>query len=652
MTTRACYIGTGTTSGNAVSATNSGRAAGLPFASVSTGTGTTLTWDNAHAFFGSNSMKLVSTGTASNVYARWDQMFRPVGPDLVATIWLYFTAVPAVSTSVLFVGDSGSLRITELRVLSTGQVRALDSTGGTAVTTTASISVNQWVRVNFWFTPHASAGKAQIALHNTASSSTPTETTTQATSLNLRTTAVSTWLMGNLNAAINQTFWSHGFLSDGNAAPFGTGWALSCWVGANTDTSIKAIVRTAAAAAVRLKVSTTSDLLTSPVYSSSQVPDADGTVRLSVTGLLPSTRYYYGIEVDSWIDTEFNGEFLTLPEHGKAASFSFAAASCARNWSDSDAFPAILAKTGPGGRKAAFMQHLGDLFYFADDTSVAVNFQDFHDRVMSSPKQNNFFRKLATNYTWSDHDSGGSNHDGLSAAMPYAQVAYRSRVPTHTLPDANGIYYSYVVGRIRFIVTDGRSFMDPITQTDDAAKSKLGATQKDWLKARLLDPEPVKVWFHEDAWISGTSFVGDDQWSVYTTERTEIANFISANSVRVAYIHGDLHTLGADDSTNAVGDFPVFCASPLDNTAYIGNGTFSAGIYPVANSVAPNYYTQYGWFDINDSGSSIQISFSGMDSAGNTRITMSKTWTPLPWTSVTLEGMWDGTSLAPVVISS
>lgn len=651
MTTRACYLGTGVTSGTTITAANSGRAAGLPFSSVVIGAGATATWDNAHAFFGSVSMKLTTGGSGVNVYGRWDQMFRPAGPDIVVSQWLYFASTPAASTSVFYCADAAAARVTEIRVISTGQIRAYDASGTAAVTTTASIATGQWVRVDFLFTPHASAGKVQIKLYNTAASSTPTETTSQVTGLNLRTSTPTIWFKGISNSAANQSFWSQGFISDGAPAPFGTGWVLSRWIGGGTSTSIKATVRTAAAAAVRLKVSTASNLATSPVYSSSQVPDADGTVRLSVTGLTPNTQYYYGIEVDSVVDTEFNGEFRTLVAEGKPASYSFAAAACARNWSDSASFDAILAQTGPGGRKPLFFQHLGDLFYFAENTSVAVDFQDFHDRLMSSPKQNNFFGKIPSNYTWSDHDSGGSNHDGASAALPYAQVAYRSRVPSPTLPDANGIYYSYVVGRVRYIVTDGRSFMDPIAQTDDGDKSKLGDTQKTWFKARLLDPEPVKVWIHEDAWM-GTTYVGDDQWTAYATERAELAAFITANNVRVAYIHGDLHALAADDSTNAVGDFPIFCASPLDNTAFIGNATWSAGTYPLADSVAPNYYLQYGWFDVTDTGDSITLAFKGMDSAGNTRITQSKTWSSLPWTSVTMLGMWDGTGLVPVTVGT
>lgn len=211
--------------------------------------------------------------------------------------------------------------------------------------------------------------------------------------------------------------------------------------------------------------------------------------------------------------------------------------------------------------------------------------------------------------------------------MPYAQVAYRSRVPRYTLPDAAGIYYSYVVGRIRIVVTDGRSFMSPIAQADNASKTKLGATQKAWLKQQLADPScPVTIWCHEDAWVTGPTYVGDDTWGAYTVERQEIADYIASRHLNVLYVHGDLHTLAADTGANSAGGIPVACASPLDNTGFIGGGTYSQGRYPPANSVAPDYYTSYGWFDVTDTRSRIKVVFTGYDSSGTARMSLTVQW--------------------------
>src|SRR5207249_333807 len=118
---------------------------------------------------------------------------------------------------------------------------------------------------------------------------------------------------------------------------------------------------------------------------------------------------------------------------------------------------------------------------------------------------------------------------------------------------------------------------------------------KQWLKDRLSDPNYlVKIWFHEDAWSNGPTYVGDDTWSAYATERTEIAHYITSNNVNVAYICGDLHVLAADNGTNVEGGFPVHVVSPIDQTAYVGNGTYTQGHYPLADSVEPNRYQQFG----------------------------------------------------------
>ena len=645
MVVRASLLGDGATNGATITTANSGRKAGIAVDLTTIGTGCALTWDTGKAFLGTAAMHVVTT-SGQNCYGRWANMFRPSGPDLVASVWFYFTANPTASTSLIFVGDDSAARACEMRVTSTGKVQAYDQAATAQAATTTSITLNQWVRADLYFTPHASAGKLQIKLYNTPSSSTPTETTAQATGLALRTATPSTWILGTANgSAAAQSYWMQAVLSDGAAAPFGRGWVQSRWVGAATPTTVQVATRVMAASSVRLKVSTTSDLATAPVSSGSTAPDADGTVRLSVSGLTPDTAYFYGLEVDGTIDTEFNGTFRTFPAAGSFASFGFAAASCARNNSNSAAFDAIRARTGADGKTALFFQHLGDLHYFADDTHVAADFHTHYDRVMSSPKQNDFFGKIGAVYTWSDHDSGSSNHDGTSASLPYAQAVYRSRVPAYTLPDANGIYHSYTVGRIKVIVTDGRSFMSPIAATDDASKTKLGSTQKAWLKAQLSDPNyPVKLWMHEDAWNTGATFGGDDQWSAYSTERTELAAYITSNGIRVAYVHGDLHTLAADDGSHAAGGFPQFCASPLDNSAFIGNGTWTNGPIPAANSTPPTYYLQYGWFDVADTGTQIAVTFKGFDSAGTQQLTRTASWTIPAATASPTQIATDGTT--------
>lgn len=611
--TRAALLGDGGTNAAPVSLTNVAGRTGLCLDQVTIGSGAGLTFSTTQKFFGSASIHF-TTVAAANVNCRWQQMYRPANPDLYASVWIYFAAIPAASTSILFVTDASIARICELRVISTGKVQAYDAAGvGQAVTAT-SIATNAWVRVDLLYTPHASAGKLQLKLYNTPASPVPTETTAQATGLNLRASGPTYHYMGIVNSAANQDWYGHFYFSDQGPAPFATGWTHSAIIGNTTPTSTDVVVRSLAAASIRLKVSTTADLLTAPVFSGAVVPDANGLSKLSITGLTASTQYYFGFEVDGTVDTQNQGSFKTYPALG-AARFSFTSASCARNWSDSPAFDQMRTMTGKYGR-ALFDVHSGDMHYFADNTFVQNDFLNAYDKVMSSPKQLAWFLNTPVHYTWSDHDSGGSNHDGTDPAMPFALSAYKLRVPSYPLTDPTGIYHSFVVGRVRFIITDGRTYMSPIAATDDASKTKLGATQKAWLKARLIDPEPFKIWIHEDAWSNGATFGGDDTWSAYSTERAELAAYIQTNKVPMAYICGDLHCLASDSGTYTAGNIPVYVCSPLDNSAFIGNGKYTRGPVPNADSVPPNYYTQFGWFDVTDDGTRIALSFTGYDSTG------------------------------------
>nr|WP_240971248.1 alkaline phosphatase D family protein [Microbispora sp. CL1-1] len=346
---------------------------------------------------------------------------------------------------------------------------------------------------------------------------------------------------------------------------------------------------------------------------------------MTVTGLSADTAYYYGIEVDGVVDTEYGGSFSTAPTPGTPKSFTFCAASCASNNSNATTFDAIRAEN------PSFFVHLGDLHYRDLTSNDQIAYQRAYDQVMSSPRQLAFFGALPVPYIWSDHDSVGANGDGTAASVPAANAVYRSRVPAYgDMPAVTGTYFSWTWGRVRFVCTDGRSFMSPIAQTDDASKTKLGSTQKAWLLDQLTDPTyPLIIWCHEDAISNGLTFVGDDTWSAYSTERQEIFDAIAAAGTNVAYICGDLHSLAADDGTNvpaagANSGVPVHVAAAMDNTSFKGNGVYTAGTYPATDGVLVNHY---GLFTITDTGSQISLAFAGKDAGGVTRVSQTTTWT-------------------------
>lgn len=622
---RAALIGDGGTNGTTLSAANTGLRAGLPVDSVSVGAGTGLTFDASTAFLGNASIKITTGTTGANVFARWDRMFEPADGDTIyVSLWLRFAALPAVSPTVLKITDPAITRMIDILVKTDGRILVMDQTGATAAQTTQSISTGKWVRVDLTLTPHPTDGKVQVQIYNDPTSAVPTDSTAMIGGQKFKGTLPYAYLLGVSNSSANQAYNIQAYISNGRVAPVGRGWVMSRWVGATTPSGATVTARTLAAAKARLVVSSNAQLTSPQAYSDLMTPDSNGVVRMPVTGLDADTRYYYGIEVDGVIDPDYTGTFRTYPTPGKPASFSFVAGSCAANFSNSETFDTIRNRMGLNSRKALFFQHLGDIHYRDTATNDPVAFQRNYDQVFAASRQLETFAGITTHYTWSDHDSGGPNSDGSSPALPAAQSAYRSRVPSYALPaaDGKGIYYSYAVGRVKFIVTDGRSYMSPIAATDNATKTKLGQNQKDWLKNELLDANyPFKVWFHEDAWNNASTFTGDDTWSAYQTERTELANFIKTNAVPVIYVHGDMHALAADDGTNSAGNMPLICAAPMEQTGYVGNGAWTAGVYPTSN--LSQTYKNIAWFDVVDTGDVISVRFSGISvDTGETKVSL------------------------------
>ncbi|MFC6885280.1 MULTISPECIES: alkaline phosphatase D family protein [Actinomadura] len=352
----------------------------------------------------------------------------------------------------------------------------------------------------------------------------------------------------------------------------------------------------------------TSPAMTSPTYTAATAPDRDGLAAAVFTGLTPGTRYWWAVELDGTLETGHLGTFRTLPAPGEPTSFSFAAASCADTNSNADSFADAAARTGPTGEPALFTVHLGDMHYQdigTDDPAWALA---AWLNALGQPNQAALYAAAPLAYTWSDHDFGGSNVAADSPAAAAVQAVYRRLVPSHPLPgDGAGIYQSWQVGRVLFVMTDGRSYASPITAPDTATKTKLGAAQKAWLKDQFAAPGVgLVIWCHEDAWHNASTFTGDDTWSAYATERAELAAYIQANDVPLLYVHGDVHALSHDDGSHVPGRFPLISVSPWDQTTFIGNGALTSGFYPdpVSTTVKSQ---QYGWFDVLDNGTQIVV---------------------------------------------
>ena len=188
----------------------------------------------------------------------------------------------------------------------------------------------------------------------------------------------------------------------------------------------------------------------------------------------------------------------------------------------------------------------------------------------------------------------------------------------------------------------------------------MGAKQKAWFKRELLEANgryPLICWVESVAWIgkAGTNFyhglktnqfgyihhtqlaresdsrtnrnvvsAAEEWWSVYSTERREIADFLKANRIRgVCILHADSHMLAADDGTHsdyATGGgvpIPVMCAAPLDKEPSIKGGPYSQGIYRVKPGEGC-----FGLLSVMDRGDQLEVGFSGRNNQDEEKISL------------------------------
>ena len=399
-------------------------------------------------------------------------------------------------------------------------------------------------------------------------------------------------------------------------------------------------------------------LLTRSVYSLPVRSDTNhhNVVAFPLQRLQPDTAYYYALEIDGQLDRKRRGGFRTFPQDGPA-SFTLAFASCARTASTSVVFDRIRE------HHPLFFLNMGDFHYLNIQTNDRSRFRAAYDAVLASPQQSDLYRQVPFVYIWDDHDFGGNNSNRKASSHEAARLTYDEYVPHYPLAAGTvdaAIYQSFQVGRVKFILTDLRSERDSVTNKDDASKSMMGGKQKEWFKRELLAANgkyPLICWVSSVPWIGqvGANVYGavktnqfgyihhsnllepstrtnrnrrgasdEDHWSVFSTERREIADFIKSNHIQgVCILHGDSHMLAADDgtysdyATGGGAPLPVLCAAPLDQEPSLKGGPYSQGVYRVKEGEGC-----FGLLTVTDHGKSMDVAFSGRNHNDEEKISL------------------------------
>jgi len=334
--------------------------------------------------------------------------------------------------------------------------------------------------------------------------------------------------------------------------------------------------------------------------------DDHGLVHFTADGLAEDRTYYYAVETDGQLDLTRTGRIRTFPSG--PSSFEVAIGSDARVGSNGAVFDAI--------REIDPLLYLipGDLHYGDVDEPERGLFEDVLDLTLQQPAQAALYRSTPVAYVWDDHDFAGDGSGPSTPSAPVAHESFRRYVPHYPLAtDTSAIYQAFTIGRVRFILTDGRSARSDVNAPDDGLKSMLGKEQKAWFQAELLDASnryPLIVWVNPLPWISAET-PGADDWGGYATERRELADFIADNDIDgLVMVSGDAHMVAIDDGSNSdfttdgSSGFPVIHAAALDRPGAVKGGPYSHGTVPGGG--------HFGVLTVDDQGgSTVTVTISG-----------------------------------------
>src|SRR6185369_13315195 len=116
-----------------------------------------------------------------------------------------------------------------------------------------------------------------------------------------------------------------------------------------------------------------------------------------------------------------------------------------------------------------------------------------------------------------------------------------------------------------------------------------------------------------------------DHWSVFSTERREIADFIKSHHIQgVCILHGDSHMIAADDGSNsdyATGGgapIPVMCGASLDQEPSLKGGPYSQGVYRVRQGESG-----FGLLTVDDWGDRVYVYYSGRNNRNKEKVSLS-----------------------------
>jgi hypothetical protein len=197
----------GGSNGTQVTTANSGGASGTAFDSMGTGTAATLTFDNTHVAHKALAYKVLAGSPAANTFATWTTAL--TGSTVTEAwfrVYLYFTANPGSTLRVVGL-RSGSTTRANIAINTSGKVLLLNAAGSIIKTSTASIPLNQWFRLEGFVIGDASVGQIECKMFFTAMDQDTPDETQSTTALQNTGGTINRIDYGNPSSVASFTFW-------------------------------------------------------------------------------------------------------------------------------------------------------------------------------------------------------------------------------------------------------------------------------------------------------------------------------------------------------------------------------------------------------------------------------------------------------------
>ncbi len=322
----------------------------------------------------------------------------------------------------------------------------------------------------------------------------------------------------------------------------------------------------------------------------------ENVAKAELTGLTPSTRYYYRIINKNATPISAIFSFKTFPEAGRDAPVNILFGSC-QQMRPSDSGKVFNVATGLDGD--VFLQ-TGDWTYpdyripgFPTEPgtireSYAMRFDTaypFNKYILST---------MGLAYIWDDHDYYSNNSDGSIPADIKEDVlaAYKRHIPHYPLPNGAGIWQSIRIGNVELFLIDSRSQRKPVEEAFNgssfappqghsmlAGYAISGENQIDWLMKAIRNSTArwkvlvSPVFFNPGvspaiplALLAGRRDVAvefADKWVGYPADLDSMKKLLSAGLGRnMVVISGDAHTNIYDNGQHSI--IPEFMVGNLD----------------------------------------------------------------------------------------